>query len=228
MQHIAIIPDGNRRWAAENKLKSFLGHKKGIEAFKSSIKVCIKKGIKYLSFYTFSLENFRRSPEEKSYLFDLLSYEITNKKNELIEQKIKVSFLGNRDLFPEKIKKSINIIEKETKHFDTLYLNLLFCYGAQQDIVHGIKKICNRVQNKDLSINDIDENLVKKSLWTGNIPDPDLIIRTGKNVRLSNFLLFQAAYSEFFFLNCFWPEVNESIIEDCLDKFNDCKRNFGV
>lgn len=227
MQHLAIIPDGNRRWAAQHKLETFFGHKKGRDIVRSAISVCIKNSVKYLSFYTFSLENFRRSELERAYLFDLLSQGFVSELPELIKQGVRVRFIGDRSKFPAQLLDSINQAEEKTKHLDVLNLNLLFCYGATAEITQAIKDIARRVKEGLLQIEDITENMVKSSLWTAGIPDPDLIVRTGGARRLSNFLLLQAAYSEFSFLDCFWPEVTEQHLETCIANFENTQRNFG-
>jgi undecaprenyl diphosphate synthase len=227
MQHLAIIPDGNRRWAKKNKFKSLLGHKKGLQAFRLAIKFCIKRGIKFLSIYTFSLENFKRSEDEKNYLVELFVNEFPKQLPELIEQGIRVRFLGDRNYFPEKVRPVIDEIEEKTKHLDLLNFNLLFCYGAKGEIVHAVKNLAKKVKDGNLNINDINEQSISDSLWTTGIPDPDLIIRTSGIIRLSNFLLYQAAYSEFAFLECYWPEVTEAHLADCVNKFEEVQRNFG-
>lgn len=228
MQHLAIIPDGNRRWAAKNKLESLFGHKKGMDAVKKAVKVCIKNSIRYLSFYTFSLENFQRSSLEKSYLFNLINTSFQDYLPELIEQKIRVKFLGDRTLFPDSIKETITKIEEKTKEHTTLQLNLLFCYGAQQEIINATKKLAQQARDNKIDIKNITSETIKNNLWTSGIPDPELVIRTGKTIRISNFLLFQAAYAEFEFLDIFWPEMTESILEKSIKKFCTVKRNFGT
>lgn len=227
MQHLAIIPDGNRRWAAKNKIESFLGHQRGMDTVKSAISVCIKNSIKFLSFYTFSLENFKRSEIEKNYLFNLLSSGFSKEVPDLIKHGVKICFIGDRSRFPEKIKSVVEKVEEQTKHLDVLQLNLLFCYGATAEITDMAKRLAQRVKDGLLEIENIDETVVHQALWTGGIPDPDLIVRTGGVVRLSNFLLFQAAYSEFSFLNCYWPEVTESDLESCVQRFKITQQNFG-
>ena len=227
MQHLAIIPDGNRRWAAKNKLASFLGHQRGLDVVKTAVTFCIKNSIKYLSFYTFSLENFRRSEVEKNYLFNNLLKDSKKELPELIKQGVKIRFFGERSLFPAQVREIIDHIEAETKHLTVLNLNLLFCYGATLEITQAVKQIAQRVRDGLLSVDQIDEHAVRNALWTSDIPDPDLIVRTGGVMRLSNFLLFQAAYSEFAFLDCLWPEVTEEKLGSCVDQFNKTKRNFG-
>jgi len=227
MQHLAIIPDGNRRWAAQNKLESVFGHRKGMQTVKDAISVCLRRGIKYLSFYTFSLENFRRSELEKRYLFNLLADGFTQELPELIKHGIKVCFIGDRGKFPDKLKEAIEKSEKATKDCDALQLNLLFCYGARAEIVYAVKDLAQKIKDGNLSPDMITEDTVSNALWTTGIPDPDLIIRTGGVVRLSNYMLFQAAYSEFKFVDYFWPDMNQARLDECLDGFFSVKRNFG-
>lgn len=227
MQHLAIIPDGNRRWAMKNKLESLFGHRQGMETVKSAIKTCIKNGIKYLSFYTFSIENFRRSDNEKNYLFTLLADGVAKELSELIKSGVRVRFIGDRLLFPQQIHRVIANIETQTQHLETLNLNLLFCYGAKTEIAHAVKLLASQVKDGTLNIDDINEDKVHGALWTAGMPDPDLIIRTGGVIRLSNFLLFQAAYSEFSFLDCHWPEVTEELLNGCIQDFKSTQRNFG-
>jgi undecaprenyl diphosphate synthase len=228
MQHLAIIPDGNRRWAAQHKMESFLGHKKALEPLRTAIKVCIKNSIKHLSFYTFSLENFKRSEQEKSYLFNsLLADSFTKELPELINNGVRVRFIGDRSRFPDTVRAAVDQMEGETKKLSVLNVNLLFCYGATAELAQAVKSIAQKVKDGVLSPEQISEETLRSSLWTAGIPDPDLIIRTGGLARLSNFLLFQSAYSELSFLDCFWPEVTEEKLEHCIDHFRQIKRNFG-
>ncbi len=228
MQHLAIIPDGNRRWAKKNKLKTILGHETGVKALQATIKACIKKEVKYLSLYTFSLENFRRSEEEKSYLFTLLKNLFIKELPALVKNGIRVRFLGDNSFFPKNIQEEIIQTEEKTKKCTKLNLNLLFCYGAQQEIVNATKKLAQQVKDGKLAIDDISEKHFDDALWTAGIPHPDLILRTSGITRLSNFLMYQAAYSEFLFLDEFWPEMTEQRIEQCIDKFQEIQRNFGT
>jgi undecaprenyl diphosphate synthase len=227
MQHLAIIPDGNRRWAAQHKLESFFGHKKGLEPIRSAIKVCIKNSIKYLSFYTFSLENFKRSEHEKSYLFDLLTEKFTTELPELINNGVRVRFIGDHSQFPDTIRRIALQTEQATQNLSVLNVNLLFCYGATAELTQAVKHIAQQVKDGSLSPEQITEETLRSSLWTAGMPDPDLIIRTGGLARLSNFLLFQSAYSELSFLDCFWPDVTEEKLEHCIENFQQTKRNFG-
>lgn len=227
MQHLAIIPDGNRRWAQKNKLKSFFGHRRGMEAVLSAIDVCLNNEIRYLSIYTFSLENFRRSEEEKKYLFELISDGVQKELNTLIKRNVNVKFIGDERLFPTNIQHAVNEIHTATQHCNQLYLNLLFCYGAQQEIAYAARSLAQKVKEGLLMPEQITEEAFEKVLWTANVPPPDLIIRTGGVIRLSNFLLYQAAYSEFKFVDSFWPEMTSEKIQACVDEFKGIKRNFG-
>ena len=227
MQHLAIIPDGNRRWAKQNKLKTILGHQKGGQALKAAIDICLKNSIKYLSIYTFSLENFNRSQEEQDYLFVQISDECKNNTSNLIQKKVRVKFIGQRELFPAPTIKAINEIEALTKDFDTLTINFMFCYGGRQEIIQAVKNLSEDVKNGAIAAETIDEQVLRSYLWLDQTPDPDLIIRTSGISRLSNFLTFQAAYSELMFLDCFWPEVTDEILQTCIDKYLKIARNFG-
>jgi undecaprenyl diphosphate synthase len=227
MQHLAIIPDGNRRWAAQNKLKSFFGHQRGMEIVESAIKICIKNDIRYLSFYTFSIENFDRSADEKNYLFNLLADSFVQQLPTLIEQGVKVRFIGQDSAIPNRLKKVIAQVENATCKLTTLTLVLLFCYGATAEITDTARRLALQVKAGTLLAEDITEDSFKNALWTGDIPSPDLIIRTGGAVRMSNFLLYQAAYSELKFVDTYWPDVTEAQLEDCVGSFKGVQRNFG-
>jgi len=228
MQHLAVIPDGNRRWASQNKMASFFGHQKGLDVIKTAFQFCLKNGIKYFSLYAFSLENFRRDEAEKRYLFEqILAKAFTQQLPELIKHNIRVRFVGDRTLFPPSVREAIEQIEEQTRSFEALKVNILFCYGATAEITNAVKRIAALVRGGAIQLEDIDESMVRSALWTEDTPTPDLIIRTGGAVRLSNFMLYQAAYSEFMFLDDYWPAITEDHLQRCLEKFNTIKRNFG-
>ncbi len=227
IQHLAFIMDGNRRWAKKQGLKPFFGHSKGAQALHHVIEFCIKKSIKHVSLYTFSIENFKRSELEVAYLFDLLIKEATNKLALFLEQGVRVRFVGDRALFPESVRSTIISLEQATVGCAQLNLNVLFCYGARQEIVGGIKKVVAHLRDGLIALEDISEDLFKRYLWTGEIPEPELIIRTGGCKRLSNFLLYQAAYSELCFLDCLWPEITQEHMQGALDNYIQTQRNFG-
>ncbi|MEX0939938.1 MAG: polyprenyl diphosphate synthase [Candidatus Babeliales bacterium] len=227
MQHLACIMDGNRRWAKKNSLRPWLGHRKGAESIREVIKFCLNNNIHYLSLFTFSIENFNRSKQECTYLFNLITQEAQNHLGEFIQNGIRVRFIGNRALFPESTKSIIEQLEHKTEQNTQLNVNFLFCYGARQEIIDAIKMVVRKVKAGLLAEDEISEASFFDYLWTRGVPEPDLIIRTGGAVRLSNFLLYQSAYSEFYFLDCLWPDISQVHLQKALGYFNDCKRNFG-
>lgn len=227
MQHLAIIPDGNRRWARQNKLSTLLGHQKGSKSVKHAINVCLENKIRYLSIYTFSLENFNRSEEEKDYLFKMIPKEITDNLQNCIDNKIRVRVVGNRSIFPKNTQESLQFIEEKTQNFDNLNLNFLFCYGGRQEILEAVKTIFKKIISGIINLDKIDEQTIRDHLWSATIPDPDLIIRTSGISRLSNFFTFQSAYSELIFLDCYWPEITKELLQKCIDRYKSVSRNFG-
>jgi len=228
IKHIAFIMDGNRRWATQQGMLKVLGHKEGVNTVQKVADFCLKKEIPYLSLYTFSLENFKRSEAEKNYLFSLLINESDSLLKELTEKKVRASFVGERSLFPKKVMPVCEKLERETKDFDKLHINFLFCYGARQEIISGVKKIAKKVKSGELSEQDIDETVFNNNLWTHKFPEPELIVRTGGQSRLSNFLLYQAAYSELCFLDYMWPDLDQHKLEEIYVNYIETKRNFGV
>ena len=227
INHIAMVMDGNRRWAKKRGLIPMIGHSEGVNSVKSVIEFCLKKRIRYVSLYMFSIENFKRSTREKSFIFNLLMKMTRKNVAQLIKQGVRVRFVGDRSLFPDKVKMSCQQMEQETAHLDKLHLNLLFCYGGRQEIVESVKRIARKVKRGQLSEDDISEDLVKQNMWSGDIPDPEIIVRTGGAHRLSNFLLYQSAYSELYFLDCLWPDITMDDLEKVYEDFMQRKRNFG-
>ncbi len=228
MQHLAIIPDGNRRWAMRNKLAAIFGHQRGADGFRMTLKFCLKNSISFVSFYTFSLENFRRSESESTNLFMMLKQLILKDLPDLLHNNIRIKFVGDRSVFPVILKADIEHIEQATSAGTSLTVNLLFCYGGTAEIAYAAKHIAQLVKDGVLAVNDITEQTVADALWTHGTPAPDVIVRTSGIKRLSNFLLFQAAYSEFMFLDKFWPDITEADLAACLENFNTIKRNFGT
>ena len=226
MQHLAIIPDGNRRWAKENKLAALLGHERGVENFKMTLQFCLKKHIPFVSFYTFSLENFRRKDSEKNNLFSMLHKILLKNLPDFLAQNIRVKLVGDRSFFPEAFKADLEHIEQATENCKALTVSLLFCYGATAEIANATKQIAQLVKDGKINVDDINEETVSNALKT-TTPPPDVILRTSGIKRLSNFLLFQAAYSEFMFLDEYWPAITEAHLERCLQDFHAIKRNFG-
>ena len=220
IKHVAIIMDGNGRWGLKHNKSRNYGHKAGLKTVEKIIKISIKKKIPYLTLFAFSTENWRRPQKEINFLLKLLENFLQNKLNQLIEQKIKLKIIGDKNKFPKKIKKIINYSENKTKKNKRLHINLAINYGSKSEIVESIKRIIKKKQN-------VSEKKITSNLYTSDIPDPDILIRTGNTKRLSNFLLWQIAYSEIFFNKKLWPDFNENDYLKILNKFKIIKRNFG-
>lgn len=221
--------DGNRRWAQKQGRVPWLGHQEGINAAHRVINFCLEKKIPYLSLYTFSLENFRRPVQELAFLFDVLSKKEGAKIIDVcVNNEIRLVFIGDRSQFPASLLPIIEEAEKRTQSFTRLRLNILFCYGGRQEIVSGIKKIIHHLKMGRINEEAISDELFEQYLWTSGIPEPDLIIRPGGVKRLSNFLIYQAAYSELYFLDCLWPEITKEHLEQALTFFYTTQRNFGT
>ncbi len=218
--HVAFIMDGNRRWAKKKKLKPFEGHKKGSEVVKSIVKKSLELDIKYLTFFSFSTENWNRSKNEILNLQALLDLYLDSEEESFIEKKIKFSFIGDIKKFDRRIKKKLTNLQSITKSFSNLYFTLALSYGSRNEIVEAIKKIKKK---REL----ISETDIKTNLMTSSIPDPDLVIRTSGEMRLSNFLLWQAAYAELYFTKTLWPEFNSQKYLLALKNYINRKRRFG-
>ena len=219
IKHVAIIMDGNGRWGIKHKKSRNFGHKEGLKTVEKIIKSTIKNKIKYLTLFAFSTENWKRPKKEVNFLFGLLENFLLSKISTLNKQNIKLKIIGKKN-FSKKIHKLLNISEKKTSRNSRLQINLALNYGSKSELVHSFNEI-----NKDKK--KINENDISKHLYTQNIPDPDLLIRTGNTQRLSNFLLWQLAYSEIFFEKKLWPDFNERDYKKILEKFKKIKRNYG-
>jgi undecaprenyl diphosphate synthase len=219
--------DGNRRWALKQGFASWFGHKKGLDAVQRVIDFCLEKNITYLSLYAFSIENLQRSADEQKYLFEVLAQEALQNIDTFKDKNVRIKFIGDRALFPVNMQSICEKAEDATSAGNALQVNFLLCYGGQQEIVDAAKRIAAQVAQGNISTQDITSDLFEKYLWTSDIPSPDLIIRTGGQQRLSNFLLFQCAYSELYFLDCLWPDISSSQLESALTYFNECRKNFG-
>ena len=219
LNHVAIIMDGNGRWGLKNNNSRNAGHKAGLKTVEKIIKETIKNKIKFLTLYAFSTENWKRPKKEISFLFSLLENFLTNRLNELHKQNIKLKIIGNKK-FSSRLNKLLNFSEKKTSKNRKLQINLAFNYGSKFELINAFK---NLSKNRD----KINEKNIKKYLQTKNIPDPDILIRTGNTKRLSNFLLWQIAYSEIFFEKKLWPDFNEKDYNKIIKKFKSIKRNYG-
>lgn len=227
IKHLACQMDGNRRWAHKRGLEHVRGHDKGAEVIKPIAQLCIDKKIPYLSLYAFSIENFKRSETEKNFVFNIIARELKNSTEQFIQDGIRIRFIGDRTLFPPHLAPLCIEAEEATKKCSTLNLNFLFCYGGQQEIAHAAQTIARNVQAGLIDPDTITPELFSQFLWTKDIPYPDIVIRPGGRHRLSNFLLFQSAYSELFFLDYLWPDMTPDIIETVLHDFEQRWRNFG-
>tara|TARA_B100000678_G_scaffold262607_1_gene244828 strand:+ start:264 stop:944 length:681 start_codon:yes stop_codon:yes gene_type:complete len=221
LNHVAIIMDGNGRWGLKKKRSRNYGHLKGLKAVENVIKSSINKQIPYLTLYTFSTENWKRPEKEINFLFDLIRKYIKKNLNKIIKQGIKVNVIGVKKKLPSDIIKNIKIIKKKTLNNKKITINLALNYGSKEEIISACKKFL-LTKNKKLDVNNFQD-----MLYTKNIPDPDILIRTGGTRRLSNFLLWQLAYSELFFVDKMWPEFNDTDYSNIIKKFKQTKRNFG-
>jgi undecaprenyl diphosphate synthase len=216
---VAIIMDGNGRWGLKHKKSRNAGHKAGLKSVESIIKKSIEYNIKFLTLFAFSTENWKRPKKEIDYLFNLLESFLTSKINEFHKQNIKLKVIGKKN-FSRKLNLLLNLAEKKTSKNSKIQINLALNYGSKFELVNAIKDI---IKNNL----DISEKNIEKFLYTKNIPNPDLLIRTGNTKRLSNFLLWQLAYSEIFFEKKLWPDFNEKDYSKIVIKFRKVKRNYG-
>ena len=219
LKHVAIIMDGNGRWGLKNKNSRNAGHRAGLNTVEKIIKETIKNNIKFLTLYAFSTENWKRPKKEINFLFNLLENFLKEKIEELNKQKIRLKIIGKKS-FSNKLNALLNLSEKKTSKNKRLQINLALNYGSKAELISAFKEIG---KNKEL----INERNVKKYLQTRDIPDPDILIRTGNTKRLSNFLLWQLAYSEIFFEKKLWPDFNEKDYYEIIRKYKSIKRNFG-
>ena len=225
LKHIAVIMDGNRRWAKEKNMPSAFGHKKGVDALKTTMRACDDFGIKYLTVYAFSTENWNRKPEEVNFLMDLLGSTLKNELNEMNENNVVISFLGVTTKLSPKLQEILNNAVEVTKNNTGVNLQIAFNYGSRDEIVKACKEIA--IEYKNGNLKEITEDVVSKHLYTKNIPDPDLLIRTGGEMRVSNYLLWQIAYSEFIVIDKFWPEFDKETLSNCVLEYKRRNRRWG-
>ena len=220
IKHVAIIMDGNGRWGIRHKNSRNAGHKAGLNSLESIINESINANIQYLTLYTFSTENWKRPKREISFLFKLLENFLTKKMNNLVNRNIKLKFIGEISKLPTKLKKLIKNVEDKTSKGQSIQVNVALNYGSKNELLHSIKMI----KKKGIKIN---KDSIDQNLFTKNIQDPDILIRTGNTQRLSNFMLWQLAYTEIFFEKKMWPDFKASDFKKILNKFKSIKRNFG-
>ncbi len=219
-KHIAIIMDGNGRWGIKKKNSRNYGHKKGLEVVEKIIESAIEEKIKYLTLFVFSTENWKRPVKEVNYLFKLLDNYIEKKIKNLLKKNIKINIIGNIKPFPSDLRYKLKNVQKMTRNNSKIQINMALNYGSRHELVFAIKKI----KKKKLIIN---ENNINSNLYTKDIPDPEILIRTGNTNRISNFMIWQSIYSEIFFIKKMWPDFNKSDFKKIILNFKKINRNFG-
>lgn len=226
-EHLAVIMDGNRRWAKLNNLPTREGHREGAMRVTDLVRNSVDLGIKYLSIYAFSTENWRRDKKEVDYLMNLLVEFVVKELDYLHKNDVKITLMGNIEDLPDKTKKEVKRSIELTKNNKKLHLNIALSYGSRNEIINAIKKVINDNENNKINIDDITEESFKKYLYTYDMPDPDLLIRTSGEIRLSNFLLYQLAYTEFYFTDIMWPDFKKEQLLEAIDNFQNRKRRYG-
>lgn len=229
-KHIAIIMDGNGRWAKKRFLPRVAGHRKGVQAIKKITIRANELNIKLITMYAFSTENWGRPKDEVDFLMKLPKEFFNEFLPDLIDNNIRIEVIGDTDALPEETKRILNSAIEDTKHCTGMVLNFALNYGSRQEITSAVKNIITEIQNDNIDINDVSEDLINKHLMTSRyneFSDPDLIIRTSGEERLSNFLLWQAAYSEFYFTDVLWPDFNEDELDKAIKTYNGRQRRFG-
>lgn len=226
-QHIAIIMDGNRRWARKMGKEVSEGHKAGADNLEKIARFCNKMGVKILTVYAFSTENWKRSESEVSALMLLLKNYLKKFAKNANKENIKIKVLGDIQRLDNGLKKSINDAIEKTKNNTGLIVNVALNYGGRDEITNAVKKIALKIQNKEITVEDINEKIISENLYTENQPDPDLLIRTSGEIRTSNFLPWQLVYSEFYFTDVYWPDFGEKDLMEAIHTFNKRNRKFG-
>jgi len=224
-KHIAIIMDGNRRWAKKHNLPIKMGHKNGAESLRKIVDYSIKLGIEYITVYAFSTENWKRSEDEVNDLMGLLREYLDKIEKDNEDKNVKIKILGDINRLDSDIREKIIKLEEKTKNNTGLVFNIALNYGGRDEIIHAVLDITKDLMNNN--IQEINEEIFSRYLYAGAIPDPDIILRTAGEKRLSNFLLWQCAYSEFIYTDVLWPDFSEKDLDGAIAEFNGRKRNFG-
>ena len=227
LEHLAIIMDGNRRWAKEKSMMTTMGHKKGADVLVDTAKYCNEIGLKYLTVYAFSTENWKRTEEEVGYLMGLLGVYLDKFLKELDMENIKINFIGNIDVIDSSLSTRIRNLEEKTANNTGLNLMIAFNYGGRDEIVRACRNIAEKVKNNELNVDDIDENIFSNHLYTSGKKDPDLVVRTSGEMRTSNFLPWQITYSEFLPLDKYWPDFTKDDVDFCVEEFSKRKIRKG-
>jgi len=226
-QHVCIIMDGNGRWAKKRLMPRTLGHRKGVEITRKAVEFFVRSGVKHLTLFAFSSENWNRPKEEVSTLMDLFMHSLEKYSVELNEKGVRIRFIGDRDAFSEDLQGQIAATELLTADNDLLSLNIAANYGGQWDILNAVKTIADKLQRNEINPGQIDAALFESALSLNATPDPDLFIRTGGEQRISNFLLWQIAYAELYFTDILWPDFNEDEMQKALDVYSQRQRRYG-
>ena len=225
--HVAIIMDGNGRWAKKRLMNRVKGHETGAETVRTVIATCRKFEIKILTLYAFSTENWSRPQKEVNALMKLLKKFIRSEKNELHDKNIKLNIIGQKERLPEDVQEEIDLVIEKTKNNNSMVLNLALSYGAREEITRAVRKIASEAKAEKLLLEDINEETINRFLYTADMPDPDLLIRTSGEMRISNFLLWQIAYSELFITNTLWPDFTQAEFINILRDYQKRDRRFG-
>lgn len=227
-KHIAIIMDGNRRWAKSKGLPVALGHKEGAKTLEKTVRYAKKLGIKYITVYAFSTENWKRAADEVSALMNLMQSYLDDYSKRADSENIKMNFLGSRQELSSKMQNSIDKCMERTRNNTGITFNIALNYGGRNEIVKAVKDIAEKVKDDKISIDDITEQMVSDNLYTQGQPDPDLLIRTSGEIRLSNFLPWQLVYTEFVFIEKNWPDFNEKDLDEAIEIYQKRNRKFGA
>lgn len=227
-KHIAIIMDGNGRWAKKRNLPRTMGHKAGVEAIRGVLEECNRLGVKYLTLYAFSTENWKRPKDEVNALMNLISEYLKGEFEHLNENNVRLNTIGDITKLPEKCYVELMNSCEKTKNNTGVNLNIALNYGGRDEIINGIKGLLEDIQNNEIAVDDISEEIFNTYLYTKGIPDPDLIIRPSGEQRLSNFLLWQCAYSEFCYLNINWPDFKPQNLREAIYEYQNRDRRFGA
>lgn len=225
--HIAIIMDGNGRWAKKRGMPRSYGHKKGAENVVNITRSMKDSGVKYLTLYAFSTENWQRSEDEVQALMELLNNYLDNEFQEIMENDVKIVFIGERYMLSKALQQKIQFVEDKSKNNKSLTLCIALSYGSRQEILATVKKISKLVKNGDLSEDDISQETISSLLYTKDIPDPDILIRTSGEQRISNYLLWQIAYTELFFTDTLWPDFSKNELDEIIKKYSNRERRYG-
>ncbi len=227
LRHIAIIMDGNGRWAQKHGLPRNVGHQKGAETVLEIARAAKEMGVKYLTLYAFSTENWKRSPEEVEGLMNLLRNYLSRNFKQLAQEDVRILFIGERQMLASDIQKQMQHLEQTTENNKSATLLVALSYGARQEIVQAARLLAEKVKSGDILSKDIDEKTFSDMLYTKGVPDPDLLIRTSGEQRLSNYLLWQMAYTEFFFTPTYWPDFTKDELKNIIEQFQQRERRYG-